>query len=127
MSNPKKRAPGLPVYLDCPKCHGTGRFTYTDHTPFCECGGGGGNCPGGRERRDDCDAKDCFDGTLICAECLRERREVKVVNPGAGYLVPTGAVRWDDYTGEALCAFHYDLLETEPLPVVDPVEPVEAA
>ncbi len=127
MSNPSTRAPGLPTYIDCPKCDGTGRITVEVHSARCECHGRGGSCPGGREERIDCDARDCLDGTLICAECQSEKRPVKVVNPGPNYLIPTAAVRWDEYNEEGLCAFHYDLLETEPVSVVGAEEPSEAA
>ena len=105
----RKRSAGLPVYLPCEVCNGTGRVRVEQHSHRCECGGKGGNCPGGRTWERDCTAPRCFDGDLICYYCHEEGKRPRVENPGVDYIVPILATRMDG--DEAVCEAHYPVLE----------------
>ena len=103
----RKRSPGLPVYLDCARCDGTGLIWRCESG--CTSDGSPGhfanrmgrccqtvNCPGPR----------CFDGDLICAVCFDEKRTPRVENPGPDFRVPILATRFDG--DDAVCEEHYE-------------------
>jgi hypothetical protein len=106
MSARRTRSAGLPIYLPCSICNGTGRVRSVVHSHRCECHGRGGNCPGGRTVEEDCSSPRCFDGDLICYWCDDEGKRPRVENPGPDYVVPILAIR-TDIDGYAVCEKHF--------------------
>ena len=105
----RKHSPGLPNYLPCPTCYGTGYVSGEVHSAHCECGGRGGNCPGGRVETDNCPNCLCFDGDVICTVCSYLGILPRVENCGPDYIVPVLATVMDGE--EAVCAHHFNFCE----------------
>lgn len=98
MSVPRrKRDPGLPQYLLCPDCDGSGYVLVTPDAREKWCGyvTAAGSCPNPL----------CFDGSQICVVCARLGLKPRVENPGPDYLVPILATVVDGE--EAVCAYHF--------------------
>jgi hypothetical protein len=105
MSARRVRSPGLPMYVKCPKCEGTGLVWR------CDSGCTSNGKPGVLAERvgrccqtADCPESRCFDGDRICARCFDERILPLVKAWGPDYIVTALATRFVD--DEAVCEKH---------------------
>jgi hypothetical protein len=103
--NVRRAAKGLPVYIACETCDGTGLVI------SCPEGCTVNGAPGYAANRSgdccgtvDCAASGCFDGELLCADCDREGAKPRVEVQGPNYIVAHLATQIVD--GEPLCERH---------------------